>query len=259
MKVCRSPQTLKKAVSALRKKNKRIGFVPTMGFLHQGHLSLVRQARKVHGAVVVSIFLNPLQFGPAEDLARYPRNSARDRKLLRQAKADILYLPDRISMYPKDFETTVSVKRLSFPLCGRTRPTHFAGVATVVLKLLNLVGPDFLYLGLKDYQQCRVLSRMVTDLNVPVRIVLAPIVREPDGLAMSSRNINLTADERAQATALYRALRGVRDLIVRQKARDVGSLQKAMRTMIGKEARLGRVDYARIVDAVKHLAEVGDR
>ena len=195
MKVIRHPRELRNALRSLKKKGRAIGFVPTMGCLHEGHLSLVRRSKNENRATVVSIFVNPLQFGPREDFRRYPRNIARDTALLRKVKADFLFLPDLKEFYPAGFQTLASVKNLSRPLCGVSRPTHFAGVATVVLKLLNTVMPDTIYLGQKDYQQFRILEQMAKDLDFPVRVRMLPIVREPDGLAMSSRNMFLSAAE----------------------------------------------------------------
>lgn len=225
----------------------RIGFVPTMGALHEGHLSLVRQARGENDIVVVSIFVNPLQFGRGEDLGSYPRPLRADLGLLEKGSADLVFVPSAGEFYPRDFQSLVSVGRLSRPLCGKRRPTHFAGVCTVVLKLLNLVMPDTLYLGQKDYQQFRVLGQLVKDLDFPVRLRMAPIVREPDGLAMSSRNVFLSAAHRSQAPLIYRALKKVRSMI-RSGMRDGRALRRAMRGVL-KEAPGARVDYAEIVDA----------
>lgn len=218
-----------------------------MGYLHEGHLSLVSRAKKENDIVVASIFVNPLQFGPKEDLKRYPRDLGRDRRLLKKAGAHVLFLPQAKALYPPDFETLVSVKKLSQGLCGRTRPIHFAGVATVVAKLLNLVAPHNLYLGLKDYQQFRVVSQMVRDLDIPVKVVGCPIVREKDGLAMSSRNIFLSAAERRQALSLSKALREARHL-VRAGERRSKRLVLAARKTIGAGGG-ARVDYVEIVDA----------
>jgi len=247
MKVIQSPAKLKTAVAALKKKHKRVGFVPTMGFLHEGHLSIVRRSKKENLATVVSIFVNPLQFGPREDLRNYPRNPAKDASLLGKENVDILFAPTVKDLYPAGFQTAVNVKELSRPLCGVSRPTHFSGVATVVLKLLNLVRPDVLYLGQKDFQQCRVLERMVEDLAVPVRVHRVPTVREPDGLAMSSRNTLLSNQERSQAGVLRRALE-IAATLVRSGVRDGKKIKKAMLKILGS-ASLGFTDYAEIVDA----------
>src|SRR6516165_6920371 len=183
-----------------------VGMVPTMGALHEGHLALVRRARAECDAVAVSIFVNPTQFGPNEDLNRYPRPLQRDLELCEKNGVDLVFHPQPAVMYPPDYHTFVEVTGLQDVLCGASRPGHFRGVATVVLKLFNLVQPDRAYFGQKDAQQVRVIQRMVTDLNVPVEVRVCPIVREADGLALSSRNDYLEAEERRRATMLYRAL-----------------------------------------------------
>ncbi len=246
MKTIRSLKAIGSAVEALRKKG-RIGFVPTMGALHEGHLSLIRRAKKENGAVVASIFVNPLQFGPKEDLRRYPRMLLADARLLRKAGADLLFTPDAQDFYADDFQTEVKVKHLSQGLCGRTRPVHFAGVATVVLKLLNLVRPQTLYLGQKDYQQYRVLAQMTRDLALPVEARLCEIVREPDGLAMSSRNIFLTKAERSEAPAIHKAL----EEAAKQAGKGERSASKLRGTVLGRLRAMkgARVDYVEVVDA----------
>jgi pantoate--beta-alanine ligase len=191
---------------ALEKMPAPVGFVPTMGFLHEGHLSLVRAARAECASVVVSIFVNPTQFGPNEDLSRYPRDLPRDLELLKHAKVDLIWMPTAEEMYPPGFQTWVTVDEITQPLEGSMRPGHFRGVATVVAKLFNAVQPDKAYFGQKDAQQAAVIRRMVRDLNFKLDVVVCPIWREPDGLAMSSRNIYLNADERRAATVLHKAL-----------------------------------------------------
>lgn len=190
-----------------RRAGRRIGCVPTMGFLHAGHLSLVRLARE-HGAdvVVLTLFVNPTQFGPQEDFAKYPRDFERDAALSREAGVDAIFAPEAAEMYPADSSTWVTEETLSRPLCGERRPGHFRGVATVVAKLFNATLPDVAVFGRKDAQQALVLQRLVRDLNFPLEIVIAPIVREPDGLAMSSRNVYLSPDERQRALAIRRGL-----------------------------------------------------
>jgi pantoate--beta-alanine ligase len=183
-----------------------IGLVPTMGYLHDGHLSLVRRARAECGTVVVSLFVNPRQFGPGEDLDTYPRDEARDAELAAQAGADVLFAPSLDEVYPDGFTTRVEVEGMTDVLCGGARPGHFAGVTTVVTKLLNMVQPDVAYFGQKDAQQALVIKRLVRDLDLPVDVEVCPTVREPDGLAMSSRNAYLSAEERERALALNRAL-----------------------------------------------------
>jgi pantoate--beta-alanine ligase len=202
----RAKPALARAVAAWRARGLSVGFVPTMGALHAGHAALVRRAARENDRVVVSVFVNPLQFGPNEDYGRYPRALPADRRLVGEAGAALLYAPSVADMYPPGFTTHVEVEGLSDLYCGKYRPGHFRGVATVVLKLLNRVAPDRAYFGEKDWQQARVLETMVRDLDCPVRIVRVPTVREKDGLALSSRNAYLTAAERAAAPALRRAL-----------------------------------------------------
>ncbi len=247
MKVVTDSKALRRELEILKKKGKRIGFVPTMGFLHEGHLSIVRKAKVENHIVVVSIFVNPLQFGPKEDFNRYPRDLNRDKSLLKRNRADILFIPRTDSFYPKCFQTTVAVNKLSKPLCGISRPTHFAGVCTVVLKLLNIIMPDDIYLGQKDYQQFRVIQQMVKDLDSPVNVKMARIVREPDGLAMSSRNTLLIKDERKEAPLLFKALEEAK-LQVRRGARNAQNIKKAILGTL-KSLKYGRIDYLEIVDA----------
>lgn len=194
-------------IQAARMQGKRIGIVPTMGYLHEGHLSLVRAAREKCDVVVMSIFVNPLQFGPNEDFDRYPRDLERDRALADQAGVDVLFTPEVSEMYPRKILTNISVSNVTNPLCGRSRPGHFDGVSTVVMKLFQIVQPDYAFFGQKDAQQVAVVTQMVQDLNVPVQIVPCPIIREADGLAMSSRNVYLTSEERTQALVLSHSLK----------------------------------------------------
>ena len=247
MEVLSSRAALRRYVASLKKKGKSIGFVPTMGYLHGGHLSLVRRSVRENGATIASIFVNPLQFGPKEDFKSYPRAAARDKKMLRSAGCGALFMPSAAEMYPEGFQTTVAVSELAKPLCGKSRPTHFAGVTTVVSKLLNLVSPDRLYLGQKDFQQCRVLERMIEDLALPVEVRRVPIAREKDGLAMSSRNARLTLEERRRAPALYRALLEARDLIAAGE-RNASKVKKGLRRALSLAGR-GKTDYAEIVDS----------
>jgi len=225
---------------------KSVGFVPTMGYLHEGHLSLVRRAKEENDVVVVSIFVNPTQFGPGEDFERYPRDLERDRKLLEAEGVDYLFLPDARQMYPRGFSTWVEVEGLTEGLCGASRPGHFRGVATVVTKLLNLVRPTRAYFGEKDYQQLQVIRRLVADLNIPVEVVGCPIVREPDGLAMSSRNTYLSPEERSSALSLYRGLKLAEELF-RQGERNASAIKSAVREFILSHPRT-KVDYVEIVD-----------
>ncbi len=220
------------------------GFVPTMGYLHEGHLSLVRRARAENDRVAVSIFVNPTQFGPHEDYARYPRDLERDLRLLEPLGVDLVFVPSVEEMYPPGFQTWVIVEEVSRPLEGASRPGHFRGVATVVAKLFNILQPDRAYFGQKDAQQTVVIRRMVQDLNIPVEIVICPTVREPDGLAMSSRNTYLSPEERRAATVLFRALQAAK---ARYEAgeRDAEGLREAMREVIRAEP-LARIDYVSV-------------
>jgi pantoate--beta-alanine ligase len=224
-----------------------LGLVPTMGALHEGHFSLIRAARALCSPVVVSIFVNPLQFGANEDFSKYPRRMEQDHAGLESLGVDFIFTPEASEMYPPGFRTSVRVEGLSERLEGRSRPGHFHGVTTVVLKLLEIVRPDFCYFGRKDAQQVRIVRQMVTDLAVASEIVVCPIVREPDGLAISSRNAYLNSDERRAATALYRSLEAARDTI-RRGERNAGQLLCGIREILGREPLL-RVDYAEIADA----------
>src|SRR6185312_93165 len=199
MRILRTAADVRAAVAGARARNASIGLVPTMGAFHDGHISLMRAARDAHDLVVVSLFVNPTQFGPAEDLAAYPRDEQRDARIAEQAGVDILFAPSVAEMYPHGFSTTIHVSGLTDVMDGAARPGHFDGVATVVAKLFGIVAPDAAYFGQKDAQQVLVVRRVARDLNLPVRVVACPIVREPDGLAMSSRNVYLDAADRARA------------------------------------------------------------
>ncbi len=190
-----------------RAKGLRLGLVPTMGYFHEGHLALMRRAKELADKVVVSLFVNPIQFGPKEDFSAYPRDLERDARLAEETGVDVLFVPEAEEMYPPGFQTFVEVTRLAEPLCGAKRPGHFRGVATVVLKLFNIVKPHLAVFGLKDYQQYLVIRQMVRDLHLDVEIIGHPIVREKDGLALSSRNVYLSPEERVSATCLYQALK----------------------------------------------------
>ncbi len=214
MKVIRTIKSLRSALAKVRRSGKNISFVPTMGYFHEGHLELMRQAKKDGSYCVVSIFVNPLQFGPKEDFKKYPRDLARDVVMARGAGADLVFSPEAGEMYPAGSASIVQVRGLSDVLCGAFRPGHFTGVATVVAKLLNIVQPDMLFLGQKDAQQVVILKRMISDLDFPVRVRVVPTVREPDGLAMSSRNTYLSPSERKQAAVISRALRMARGMVV---------------------------------------------
>jgi pantoate--beta-alanine ligase len=206
MRILRHPRAMRAASRRLRARGQRIAFVPTMGYLHEGHAALLRRARRVADRVVMSIFVNPLQFGPGEDYGAYPRDLAHDLAIARRERADLVYVPPVASMYPPGYRTRVHVGELAGRLCGAHRPGHFDGVGTVVLKLLHQVEPDVLLLGQKDAQQALIIQQLLRDLDLEVRLVVVPTVREPDGLAMSSRNRYLNARERVQAPAIYAAL-----------------------------------------------------
>jgi pantoate--beta-alanine ligase len=238
---------LREAVAQARRDGQTIGLVPTMGALHAGHLSLIEAARAQTSYVVVSIFVNPIQFGPREDLSRYPRPLARDLELCSQAGVDLVFHPGLEVVYPPGYRTNVEVTGLQDVLCGASRPGHFRGVATVVLKLFNLVQPERAYFGQKDAQQVRIIQQMVRDLNVPVEVCVCPIVREADGLALSSRNEYLEPEDRRRATLLYRALMEARTRIDRGE-RDAAVVQQAIEERIASTP--GAVlDYAAVVNA----------
>lgn len=258
MKVIKSIPALKSAVRRWKSKNRTIGFAPTMGYLHEGHLSLVRASKKKADVTVVSIFVNPTQFGPKEDFRTYPRDFERDAGLLKKEGVDVLFYPDADKMYPGGYKTYVEVYDLQDKLCGRSRPGHFRGVSTVVLKLFNIVRPDYAFFGQKDAQQAIILRRMARDLNLEVRVEVIPIVREADGLAMSSRNTYLGPDERKAGLSLSRSLRQAKMRIGAGERRPAVILS-AMKEMIAAEP-LARIDYIEAVDmdtleAVKEISE----
>ncbi|MGD0570454.1 MAG: pantoate--beta-alanine ligase [Candidatus Sulfotelmatobacter sp.] len=246
MKICETIENMRSACRAARASGKRLGFVPTMGALHEGHLSLVRAAKTSCDLVAASIFVNPAQFGPNEDLAKYPRDFERDRDLLQREGVELLFAPSVEEMYPAGAVTWVTVGELSSRLDGLSRPGHFRGVTTVVAKLFHIVEPDAAFFGQKDAAQLAIIRRMVRDLNFPVEIVACPIVREPDGLAMSSRNAYLDPLQRKQALVLYRSLTKVRKLWDAGE-RDAAKLAAAGREEV--EEKSVRLDYFEIVDA----------
>jgi pantoate--beta-alanine ligase len=248
MIVARTARTLQKALKTLKGRDGTVGFVPTMGFLHDGHVSLARIARREHPVLVSSIFVNPLQFAKGEDLNRYPQAFARDKKLLERERCDLLFAPSVSYVYPEGYQTRISVRELSSLLCGRFRPGHFDGVCTVVAWLLQAVHPDVLYLGQKDYQQAQVLKRMIRDLGFPVRVRVCPTVREPDGLAMSSRNVYLKPEERMQAGLLYRSLVRGKELVLNGE-RDSSKIRRAMRSVLSRGS-LVKVQYIAVADPV---------
>jgi pantoate--beta-alanine ligase len=241
----KSPRSLQKLIFSLKAKRKKIGFVPTMGFLHEGHLSLIRRARRECDYVVVSIFVNPAQFGPREDLEKYPRNIKKDKDLLTKEKVDILFMPSSDSMYKAGHSVFVDEGRMSKILCGKFRPNHFRGVLTVVAKLFQIVQPDRAYFGQKDLQQAYLIMKMVEELDFPVKIVVCPIKRERSGLAMSSRNTYLNSRERSKALILKRSLDRIVYLISEGK-RETVELKRAGRLILKCGAR--KIDYIQIVE-----------
>ncbi len=246
MQIIRSCAAMQQWSLEKRRTGSRIGLVPTMGFLHEGHLSLLDLAHQASDATVVSIFVNPTQFGPAEDFERYPRDFDRDCRMLEARSCDAVFAPEATDMYPTGFATAVQVDRLSTGLCGAARPGHFSGVATVVSKLLNIVAPHVAVFGRKDAQQLAVIRRMVRDLDFSVEILPGEIVREPDGLAMSSRNAYLSPEERAQSSVIRRSLLQAQKLFVAGE-RDVARITKVIREEIAQSA-LARIDYVEVVD-----------
>lgn len=229
----------------LRRKGAMIGVVPTMGYLHDGHLSLVARARKEADVVVTTLFVNPTQFGPGEDFERYPRDPENDERLASRAGTDILFMPATEEMYPAGFKTYVLTEGLSTVLEGAFRPTHFRGVTTVVMKLFHIVKPHLAVFGQKDAQQAAIISQMVKDMNLDIRLIIAPIVRESDGLAMSSRNVYLSPEERKNAVALFRSLRFAEDA-VRRGERRVDTIRNGMEEIL-RNAHVSAVDYVAFV------------
>jgi len=247
MILARTLAEVRERVAAAHGAGKVVGLVPTMGFLHKGHLSLVDAARQ-GGAdfIVVSIFVNPKQFGPSEDFGRYPRDEAGDRKQLEAREVDVLFLPDASAIYPAGFSTSVHVGGVTARLEGQRRPGHFDGVATVVLKLFDIVQADLAVFGRKDAQQCAVIERIVRDLDLPVRLIFAETVREEDGLALSSRNSYLSAEERALAPALHRGLKAGEKAIV-HGVDDVGEIERLMQRIVRETPRV-EIDYLEVID-----------
>jgi pantoate--beta-alanine ligase len=246
METIHTIEWMKQIAHQARAQERVLGLVPTMGALHEGHFSLIRAAQRECAPVVVSLFVNPKQFGPAEDLNKYPRTLEADRAALESLGVDYLFAPSPQDMYPPGFRTSVAVEGLSDRLEGRSRPGHFRGVTTVVLKLFEIVQPRFAYFGRKDAQQARLIRQMSADLNLDTSAVVCPIVREADGLALSSRNVYLKGEDRRAATALSRSLAAVRDEIAKGE-RDAGRLLAALRRVIAAEPRIA-LDYAEIVD-----------
>ncbi|HEK86790.1 MAG TPA: pantoate--beta-alanine ligase [Candidatus Aminicenantes bacterium] len=253
MEIAKTIEEVRQKVADWKKSGFKIGFVPTMGYLHEGHLSLVRESKKRTDRTVVSIFVNPTQFGPNEDYQIYPRDLERDQKLLLEEGVDLIFYPPVEVMYPEGYKTYVEVKELQDQLCGRSRPGHFRGVCTVVLKLFNIVQPDEAYFGWKDAQQVIIIQKMVEDLNLSVKVIPRPIIRDPDGLALSSRNTYLRPEERKAALALNRSLDLAAELI-RKGELNAEIIRRRMLELIEQEP-LARVDYVEIVD-LKNLEKV---
>jgi pantoate--beta-alanine ligase len=246
MKTITDPESMSRECRDARRMGRRVGLVPTMGFLHQGHLSLVRRSRSECALTAASVFVNPTQFGPGEDFDRYPRDPDRDASLLEREGADLLFAPEAGSMYPPGHATHVEVAGLGEGLCGAFRPGHFRGVATVVAKLFNIVRPDAAYFGQKDAQQAALIRRMAADLNFGIDIVVGPTVREPDGLAMSSRNVRLSTEERRAAPALHAALTAARQAVERG-TRSAAEIRELIRSRL--EGTPHRLQYVEVVSA----------
>ena len=247
MEVIKRTAEMQEISLRLKREGRIIGLVPTMGYLHDGHLSLIKKARRENDIVIMSNFVNPLQFGPKEDFATYPRDLDRDNKLAESAGVDYVFAPTSEEMYPQGYDTYVEVKGpITEKMCGKSRPGHFKGVTTVVLKLFLITQPDRAYFGQKDAQQAIVIRKMVTDLNVPVKIITCPIIREEDGLALSSRNTYLSSEERLQALALPRALSAGRDMIMKGET-DPQKVRLHIKQILESSPGI-RVDYVEVVD-----------
>lgn len=248
LQIIESPEQMQQFALAARQRGERIALVPTMGYLHEGHASLMREGRRRGDLLVVSIFVNPTQFGVGEDFEKYPRDMARDSALAAAAGVDIIFAPTAAAMYPHGYQTYVDAGPLTEPLCGASRPGHFRGVTTVVCKLFNIVQPDVALFGRKDYQQLAVIRQMTIDLNMPVEIAGMPIVREPDGLAMSSRNVYLSPVERGRALALKRALDAARCAFAAGEC-SVNALENLIKGVLSQEDGV-EIDYAEIRDGL---------
>ncbi|HEX42047.1 MAG TPA: pantoate--beta-alanine ligase [Phycisphaerales bacterium] len=259
MQIAQTIEAVRSLVSQARRQGRRVGLVPTMGALHRGHVSLIEAARAACDFVVVSIFVNPTQFGPGEDFQAYPRPMDEDLRACREAGVDVVFAPSAQQMYRRSQKAWVDVEGLTEGLCGRSRPGHFRGVATVCAKLLNIVGPDAAFFGQKDGQQAAVVRRMAEDLDMPLEIVVCPTVREADGLAMSSRNQYLTARERAVAPLVYKSLEAAR-AAVEKGERNAEAIQEQMRRVLG-QSELIQPEYVSVVDAetMEELKQVAGR
>lgn len=257
-KVVRTVQEMKEISSKARREGKTIGLVPTMGYFHKGHLSLMRRAREECDFVVVSLFVNPIQFGPQEDYNRYPRDEERDANMAKKEGIDVLFIPSVSDMYPEGYATYVEVERLTEGLCGRFRPGHFRGVTTVVLKLFNIISPHKAYFGEKDYQQLKVVEKMTKDLNLDIEIVPCPTVREEDGLAMSSRNSYLSPEERKAATAIYRSLVRAKEMY-HQGEVNAERIREEVLKILKREPLVKKIDYVELVhpETLEGLQTIG--
>ena len=254
MEIVEKISDLRERIEKVKKENKIVGFVPTMGYLHEGHLSLVKRAREECDFVVVSIFVNPTQFGPGEDYEIYPRDLKRDAELLEREKVELLFYPSEKEMYPENFLTWVEVEKFSEVLEGKFRPGHFRGVCTVVLKLFNIVLPDKSYFGWKDAQQLIIIKKMVRDLNIPVEIIGCPTVREKDGLAASSRNVYLKEQEREKALCLWKSLQKIKELVELKGIRETSTLIEEGKKIIEKEEGV-ELQYLEVVD-IENLEKI---
>lgn len=256
MEIIPSIPAMQQWSEARRREGKKISLVPTMGFLHEGHLSLVHEGKKRGDVTVVSIFVNPIQFNQQADFATYPRHLEQDQRLLEEAGTDALFLPDAAGMYPENFQTAVEVDKVSQPLCGAFRPGHFRGVTTVVAKLFNIVKPHVALFGEKDFQQCVVIKRMVKDLNFDLEILAMPTIREPDGLAMSSRNARLSPAERQTSLCLARALSTAQEMVTRGE-RQAAAIREAVQALIAREPGV-RVEYASLChpETLEEVSEI---
>ncbi len=246
MKLYKDVKLLIDEIARIKKEDSSVGFIPTMGFLHEGHSSLIKKARKDTDFVVVSIFVNPIQFGPKEDLKKYPRDLNKDLDLCKKNGVDIVFAPEAKSIYVNGFSTYVDVKNITDRLCGAKRPGHFRGVTTVCMKLFNIIKPDIAYFGQKDAQQAFVIKKMVKDLNIPIDIKIMPIIREKDGLAMSSRNTYLNSKERKEALSIYKSLR-LAESLYKKGERDSKKILRNMKEAMLKEKDL-KIDYISMVD-----------
>ena len=247
MQIIRSVKKMQLVSRKLVSEGKTIGLVPTMGCLHEGHLSMIRRARKAADLVVTSIFVNPTQFGPAEDFDKYPRSEKQGIRKIRRADGDIVFIPKEEEIYPPGFQTSVEVKKLSKSLEGASRPSHFRGVTTIVAKLFNIIRPDVAVFGMKDFQQAVVLRQMTRDMGFPIKLIIAPTVREKDGLAMSSRNKHLEGIARWEALCLYYGLRSAREM-VRAGIVSTARIEKEMRAVILATCATAKVDYIAFTD-----------